>query len=472
VALPKGVVVKEQEGQPAPTLVIDHEPIQVTGREYGLVRFVAPVNAPGDIAVDDVTNRIVDSEKTPEYFRVIHFNKITQQFDGPEEVVSMHQVIADENGTLPFTNRGIEQSPLNEMGWYIYGALNHAGRFVVQAIAPRALFQLHADRLVMGRKPIKTYLKQESWANLAAEKGRISSVVMSRSDVSLTQATDWQEGDRALLVHVYGGIGGKQMEPAAKGLVYFGHFAFGVATVVREPLSDELRFDIVYHQIYTHNGDGLTAGTMHWCRYMGDRQFGWIGIRPTADTLIQFAPFMGNYEDADGTLRSPLNTLVRQLEVMAARYRIGDGSGGTYVGSANNCSQDSNQSLYAALRFMQRSTHTDENIGLWMEQHPATAARLEQLKRLGKELKWHLMPFGSARADWEEDQQSLGSTLEDYPLKTLLRGLVSWRTMFPRIASDSITEAFLREGAIAWMLRTNQLGGDNPNIEPLAPMTF
>lgn len=35
---------------------------------------------------------------------------------------------------------------------------------------------------------------------------------------------------------------------------------------------------------------------------------------------------------------------------MAARYRIGDGTGGTFVRPANNCTQDANQALYAALR--------------------------------------------------------------------------------------------------------------------------
>ena len=47
---------------------------------------------------------------------------------------------------------------------------------------------------------------------------------------------------------------------------------------------------------------------------------------------------------------SALETFVRQLEAMTARYRIGDGTGGTFVGAANNCSQDSNRALFATLR--------------------------------------------------------------------------------------------------------------------------
>jgi predicted Abi (CAAX) family protease len=348
----------------------------------------------------------------------------------------------------------------------------------VSAIAPRALFQLQPTQEVVGRKAIKTFLKKTAWSQLREQKGNISSVIMGyKSQPRETLPLTWPEGTRTLVVHVYGGIGGKQIEPAAQGPVYFGHFSFGVATVIREPLTDELRFDIVYHQIYTQNPDGLTAGAMHWSRYMGDLQFGWIGTRPIADTLIDFAPFTQRYPVASNQESSPLDVLIRRLEVMSARYRIGDGSGGTYVGPANNCSQDSNQSLYAALQQMSRSVRgntavSQADIKAWMQENPEQARQLEQLEQLGKHLKKYLMPLGSARADWATQAADLGSALEDDPLQTLARAVVSWRTVLPRVASDSITECFLQQGATAWMLRTNQLGGLNPQIEPLAPITF
>jgi len=472
VALPDPVVVQPAEAiapaAPAVMLHTAHEPIQITGLYYGLVTFLGPVD---------------QAAPEPEQFQVIHFNKASRQFDGVTEIVSMPQVVADENHTYPFTNRGIERSPLNDSGWHIYGAMGDAatggaGQFVMRAMAPRALFRLQPDREIVGRKAVKTYLKQTAWSELAAQKGHISSVQLKhRSDGQNPQPPAWEVGTRALLVHVYGGIGGNQTEPAAQAPIYFGHFSFGVATVIREPLSDELRFDIVYHQIYTQNPDGLIAGTMHWSRYMGDRQLGWIGTRPISDTLIHFAPFNRDYPIAAGQERSPLDVLIRQLEVMVARYRTGDGSGGTYVGPANNCSQDSNQSLYAALQHMARSVRSNPDrsqaeIKAWMRQHPDLAQDLQYLEALGKDLRHHLMPWGSARADWATEAASLGSTLEDDPLKTLGRGLVSWRTMLPRVASNSITECFLRAGATAWMLRTNQLGGDNPDIEPLAPFAL
>lgn len=70
---------------------------------------------------------------------------------------------------------------------------------------------------------------------------------------------------------------------------------------------------------------------------MGDRSFGWLGLRPVSDTLVELDEFTGDYETADGWKRSPLDQVIQRLEIMAARYRIGDGTGGTFVGPANNC---------------------------------------------------------------------------------------------------------------------------------------
>jgi predicted Abi (CAAX) family protease len=44
--------------------------------------------------------------------------------------------------------------------------------------------------------------------------------------------------------------------------------------------------------------------------------------------------------------------------------------------------------------------------------------------------------------------------------------------MFPRLASDTIVKIFLEAGASVWVLRTNQVGGLAPEIEPVAPNTI
>ncbi|MGJ3251047.1 MAG: Yip1 family protein, partial [Elainellaceae cyanobacterium] len=261
------------------SLYIRSTPVQITGRFYGLVRFVKPI---GD-----------------DHYRVVHFNRVSRQFDGLNEVVAMPRVIADQNGCFPSTRQNIEKSPLNEVGWYVYGAADTSGQFVVQALAPRGLLRLQPDRVVFGQKAAYRYIRTDAWADIRDKKGRISSVLCACRDrdtpASIQNALDewpdgsdeFPEGTRALVLHVYGGIGGEKREPAAATPIFFGHFAYGLATVIRDPLADELRFDIRYHQVYTHNTDGLVAGTLHWSRYLGDRQFGWVGVRPVCDILVK-----------------------------------------------------------------------------------------------------------------------------------------------------------------------------------------
>jgi predicted Abi (CAAX) family protease len=433
-------------------LTISREPVQITGRYYGLVKFVRSLQPNGDL------------------FEVIHFDRASRQFAGSEEIVSLPPVIPNSNQTASSTSKNIEKSPLNETGWYIYGAPDRSGRFVVQAIAPRSLLQVEADRQIAGKTSVKHYLKHETWSNLVAQKGKTSKALFRFK--SNRNPANWYEGKRALLIHIYGGIGGKKAEPATKTPLYFGHFAYGLATVVREPLANELRFDIVYHQIYAHNKEGLIAGSLHWSRYMGDRQLGWLGLRPVCDTIIEFDAFTSEYETQNGPKRSPLDRLIYQLEIMAARYRIGDGTGGTFVGPDYNCTQDSNQALYAAMRQIARSLLSLPNIEASKQQHPEELDKLEQLEQLSKELKRLLLPCGTARADWKNQDEVLGSTLEDHPLQKIRRSLLSWRTILPRLTSDEVTQAFLEQGGEAWVLRTNQVGGFNREIEPVAPMTL
>ncbi|NJR60988.1 MAG: hypothetical protein HC769_20455 [Cyanobacteria bacterium CRU_2_1] len=43
------------------------------------------------------------------------------------------------------------------------------------------------------------------------------------------------------------------------------------------------------------------------------------------------------------------------------------------------------------------------------------------------------------------------------------------RNSLPRLASDTIVRTFLKHEASIWVLHTNQIGGDDPDIEPIAP---
>ncbi|HSM83192.1 MAG TPA: CAAX protease [Nodosilinea sp.] len=475
VKLPEHVIV--EPGSPRPgaaevtpqypaglVLTIDHEPIQIAGLYYALVQFLGPVN--GD----------------PEHYQVVHYNRATQTFDGPTETVSLPAVVADSGGVAPATSSGIEQSPLNQRGWYIHGAQGHDGLFVVQALRPRRLFQLQPNRVITSAHQGRQYLRRESWANLATKKGSAEAVLIDPAESPRRGSPDpdqapraiaqWREGDQALLVHVYGGIGGAKREPAARGPVYFGHFAYGLAQIVREPIADELQFDIHYHQVYTHNRRGLIAGTLDWSLYMGDRQWGFLGTRPVSDILIKLPAYTQPFSFS-GHKWSALDDLRIELELMTARYRTGDGTGVTYVGPANNCAQDSNQAMYASATHLEAAVRAHRaTLKAWEANNPDQAQQFQQLLKLRRAIQRQLLPLGSARADWADEQAVLGSNLSDFPLKTLGRGLLSWRTMLPRKASDTMTELCLRHGASLWVLRTNQAGGHDPDIEPLAPVTI
>ena len=456
VGLLDPVTVEENQTADArPTLTIEQEPMQISGRFYALVQFVGPVQA--------------DSET----FRIVHFNQESGQFDGVEEVICLPQVLPTLFGLPASTSQDIEKSPLNAKGWYIYGAQNHDGVFVVQSLAPRELLQVQPQEVITERKAAFTYLKKGVWGNAVAHKGNITSVLLSpganNADAALS---NWQEGDKVLLASVYGGITGRTPEPyAVFGRFYFGHFSYGTADIVREPLTGELRFEIVYHQVYTNNIDGLIAGKLHWSRYMGDRQWGFAGFRPLADIMVKLDAFDEPFSFTEQQ-RSALEIVTRTLETMTARYRTGDGTGGTYVTAANNCAQDSNQALYGAIKFLDDSIKQQAHIKARLRRRPEEMERFERLVRLGKSLRRRLLPLGSARADWEYQIEQLGTSLEDGIAANLFKGAISWRTVLPALAAYNVSRVFLEHGADVWALRTNQIGGDNPDIEPLAPFPY
>jgi len=451
-------------GATYPTLFITQEPVQITGRFYGLVQIGVPV-ANGSPSENRATSGRTDS------FTVRHFNRKTRQFDGPEATVRIPQVLPSYEGVCSSSNRGLDQSVLNETGWYIYGAQGVDHEFVVQAIAPRALFKLQPDQVVLGKQASIRYLTKRCWHGTAKQKGQIKSVLLAPGADSINQAVEqWQAGDRALMMHVYGGIGGKKKEFAPFG-IYFGHFAYGIATVVRDPISHDLRFEITYKQIYTHNRDGIISGSLDWSAYMGDRQWGWLGVRPVADVLIRFPALTTTYDFGEGYPRSPLNALRYALEAMAARYRVGDGTGGTFVGPTHSCVQDASQALYLALRRLRTLMATNPHIQSWLADHPdhPQTQQVQQLIQLEKALSQKLMPLGIVRSDWEDQAPLLGADLWEDPFNTLYNTLLSWRTLLPRLSFEAIGKAFLQQGASLWLLRSNQVGGIDPDIAPIAP---
>ncbi|MGL5832142.1 MAG: hypothetical protein ACRC1Z_02795, partial [Waterburya sp.] len=240
VALTSVEVIRE----PELVLSISREPILITGKYYALVSFRSLL--PNNCA------------------RVRHYNRDSGQFDGQEELVYLPQVVPDHNGVFSATANKITESPLNQTGWYIYGAKNHQGIFTVQAIAPRALFQLQPNKIISGLPTTTDYIHHQYWQGVKQKKGQIDSILLNPCNLSNSELINsYQEGDRLLVLHTYGGIGGNKQEFAPLGL-FFGHFSFGLARVVREPLTQELRFTIAYGQVYTQNTTGIIAASLDW----------------------------------------------------------------------------------------------------------------------------------------------------------------------------------------------------------------
>lgn len=466
-----GAELTSDNGQPV--VQVQLEPIQITGREYALVQILQTdpsINAP---LPPDCPS---DSPCPSEYFQVKHFNATSGQFDGPTETIRIPQQ-PRLNGDRFFSNiQELVDSPAGRAGWYVYGSRDHQGRFTVQSLKPRALFQLKPEQVVLGTTNGLNYIDRKNWRDEPQRKSTAQSVLVSPVlPTSADTIAQWQEGDHALVIHLFGGIGGQNKEFAPVGTVT-GHFAYGLATVVREPLANELQFNIQYQQVYAHNSGGILSGTHDWGSFTGDMQRGWLGTRPISDVVVKLDYFIEPLQFGDTQL-DLFRELLIQTQVLAARYRTGDGTGVAAVTPATSCVQDSNQALFIAIEQIKYRASQQPQVLEWIKQHPDSPdlQRLNQFKALGNALEETLTPYGVIRPDWKNNAESLAgiSPRGEFISHTgLFSGVLSWQTMMPRWGQDQIARVFLLHGAQLWFLRPNQVGGYDPTIAPIPPTTL
>ncbi len=461
VRLPEPVAVLDDSstgpGGSGPRLRIAAEPLQTTGVALALVRFLAPLDA---------------ASPQPELWRAQCFDPVSRRFSGPELRLRLPLPRANGEGLRPAASAGLAEAELNAEGWYASGVPDGGGGFVVQALAPRALLRFAPQRRIVGRREAWQFLRREMWRE--PRQGRVCSTLLEPGQAEAPWCgEDWREGERLLLVHVFGGIGGQMREEALRQGPCVGHFAYGSARLQREPLADELTLALDYRQVYAHNPEGIIAGAQDGWRYLADRQWGWLATRPVADVLVRFPPFTGSYT-VEGEEQSPLDGLERQLARMMARYRLGDGSGASFVGPANNCAQDSNQALFAAIAaLLGRIERSDPAVlAAWSRERPDQAGRLRQLLRFERDLRRRLLPCGALRRDWRQQSAVLGACPAERPLSELLHAAGSWRTALPRLAADTVLRVFLEHGASLLVLRSDQPSGAQPWIAPVAPITL
>ncbi|MDX2096632.1 MAG: CPBP family glutamic-type intramembrane protease [Leptolyngbyaceae cyanobacterium bins.59] len=456
------------------SLQVDREPMQVPARLVALVRILGPVPSRQGIPKTCPGRRPCLSEQV----RVQHYNPTSRRFDGPQEVVRIPQSIPDRDGIFRSTPRQLEKSPAGTAGWYLYGAQDTSGRFVVRAIKPRSLFQLNPTQQVMGMSDGMQYLDQQNWQDTEKRKGNFQKVWIqpgTRGNAGVPSGpppTLFPIGTKALVIHLFGGIASQNKQESALGTVT-GHFAYGVAQVVRDDFTGEPQWDIQYLQVYAHNPDGIIAGWTDWSLYQGDLQRGWLGNRPTSDVLVTLDAVTQDYK-IEGVTLSPLGELLTQLQIMMARYRLGDGTGSAAVNPATSCVQDANQALYIAIQHIRQQVAEQPAIVAWLRSHPndPQTQRFRQLEQVGRALEAELAPSDTVRPDWQMNAETLAGTrggVEFSQRKDPLTALLSWRTLLPRMAHDELAKVFLEQGSHLWVLRTNQLGGWDGAIRPLAP---
>ena len=418
-------------------LRIARPPVQITGRWQGLVTVVGPARGEG-------------------LWRVRHFHPARSRFDGAAETIRIPALPPDRFGRRMIDPAELGGSPLNGQGWLIQGAPAADGVFTVQALLPYAKLQLTPERVVRGTDAALTFLRHDNWSRPLLKRATFHSTALVPEG---KPPPPWQLGERALLMHLFGGIGGQDGEPV-KGWSVTGHFSFGEAQVVRDAFTGQPRLAIRYHQIYATNPNGIVAGSQDWSAYAGSLQRGWIGLRPFSDVLV---PIGGAVLDA----------IALQTEILAARYRSGDGTGVALVTPSTSCVQDSGQALWIAIRQLREQG----------EAIPMSAFDRERLGELGVAFDRLLKPFGRVRGDWANNAAralatgtgsvttttfGLGADLFETS-QSLKDALLSWRSIFPRSAHDLFAAEFLRVGLPLLVLRSNQIPGGNPRLEPLAP---
>ncbi|PZV12548.1 MAG: CPBP family intramembrane metalloprotease domain-containing protein [Leptolyngbya sp.] len=472
VSLAAATLIQQPNGSPA--LQIEREPLLDTGRSVTLVKILGAVASPPKF----IPSACPGEPPCPsELFRVQHYNPATQQFDGVQSTVRIPQQPIDGNGVYASTPRELEKSPAGVAGWYLYGAQDQTGLFTVQAIKPRSLFQLNPQQVLLETGKGLDYINHQNWRDTEQHKGTIQTVLIDpKAKTTEAAIAQWQAGDRALVMHLFGGRGGRSGEGSVGGTVT-GHFAYGMAEVIRDPFTNELQLDVRYQQVYANNIEGVISGENSWTNYMGNLQRGWLGTRPVTDVLVKLDTIGQDY-DFGGIKLSPFTELTRQLRIIGDRYRTGDGTGIASVTAATSCVQDSNQALFATIQSIRNQVVSSSEIQRWWSSHPhdPTIKRFERLIALGNDLQRELIPFGIVRQDWKSNAALSGTQIEPQEfvragagVENILTALTSWRTILPRQAQDELSIQFLRHGAKLWFLRTNQIGGNNPDILPIAP---
>ncbi len=474
------------------TIYLDDHPVQVTGVYYCVV-----------IIIQRLENDL---------FKVKHYNKTSKKFDGLADTIRIPQAkelrYSKKDTAIPSTNYNIEKSPENRYGWYLYGSFvkdtNGEDRFVVEALEPYRALSLDPVGYIGGgggggggrgrccslsstSNEAKSFIHHSNFRNMKGRYGTVRTTLIdldSTSQMKDDAVGSWKEGEVSVVIQCIGAM--KSDTYSRDGMVVEGHFAYGYATVVLDPITDQLRFDINYIQVYGTTALGVISGAIKRQCFLGCLDTGYIGVCPVSDVLVKLDSITNEYKIGPKYSCSPLHHFKTQLHLMAARYRVGDGLGVVNISRKTSCTQDSNQAFYVALKQAEDSLHKmhkefkhrcesswDFATVVMLEED---STRFTKLKSLCADLRSVLTSFGAGRSDWRQNAESTVLEENHNVVSTVERKSTSILSsnsnmIFPRRAFDEILKMFLRNDAKLWFVTTVVVGGEqNKKVVPLRPV--
>jgi predicted Abi (CAAX) family protease len=461
------------------TVRIGEEPTVVAGTHYTLAREIAK------------TSRTTGNGSLKIYQ--------ASPFQKGQFIASKIEFGVEENfGRRPnFTFNNINRSPAASEGWYLYADEEtdnerSTSHFVVHAIEPRALVRVNGSYgNITGTdngKAFLTYQENVPPANsylakngltrgaFASLENRFRKVIIrpGASRAPLSDATPiepltfdnsqrtFRNGEVGLVTHLFHWIsdsaGKKNVGPL--GLVT-GHYSYGFYEVFREPIANELQFDVVYRQVYGQGGDAVISAKVTRSEYMGNLRRGWSNSIATSDVLVR-APWLDNELVASsggaGSHVVPMAIFDDTLSLMLHAYRTGSGDGISSIVPWASCVQDSSQALFIALNRLEKTLVSSHGAGY------CTNPEFGRVCGLAAKLKRQfdasdIFSNTAVRGDWLNNASSLQISRSENQMENGYEALASYKTALPRNAFNLFLSAMLEQGANLVLMDNVQIGG-------------
>lgn len=463
-------------------LSLTEEPIVVAGTHVGLV------------------SQITKSSKREGGGRFAVYSARTFVNGRFDEQQTLEFLVEEDFGPRPnFTFNKINSSPAGVLGWFLYGELDSQivpGKnvFVAKAIEPRALLKVSGSFDVINSTaaaqeflryqdnfPTKNeYLTNEGltrskFASLENDFRRLrllpgaGQTLLSAQNpiqkLSYAESNNpFQLGETGLVVHLFHWItdakGKKDVGPL--GLVS-GHYSYGFYEVIREPLTGELQFEVVYQQVYGQGPDGVISSRVSRSEYMGSFRRGWSNSIATTDALVR-APWLSQPIDpATGAQKvgyTPQYILNDVLSLMTHAYRTGSGDGISSITAWASCVQDSSQALFIALRQVEKLLASTRGAQFCAANSSGIKGICNLLSSLKKQFDASdIFENAPMRGDWVNNALELQIRRSNNVLENSYAALASYKTALPRNAFNLFLGTMLERGADIMLMDNVQIGG-------------